>query len=65
MYLTLHFIKESSAATKESMCQDYSPAASSSTREEVWTVKQQAIKAEIIATLQFASENMLSVLQKG
>ena len=49
------FIKKSSAATKESMCEDASSAASSSTHEEFWIVKQQAIKAEIIATLQFAS----------
>ena len=40
------------------MCQDASSAASSSIPEEVWTVKQQAIKAEIIATLQFAYQNM-------
>ena len=38
------FIKKSSAATKESMCQDAQSAASSSTHEEVWTVKQQAMK---------------------
>ena len=44
-----------STATKESMCKD---AASSCTHEDVWTVKQQAIKAEIIVKLQFASENM-------
>ena len=52
------FIKESSAANKGSPCQDTPSAASSSTHEEVWTIKQQAIKAEIIATLQFASQNM-------
>ena len=52
------FIKRSSAVTKESMCQDASSAAFSSTHEEVWTVKQQAIEAEIIVTLQFASQNM-------
>ena len=52
------FIKKSSAATKESMCQDAPSAAFNSTYEEVWIVKQQAIKAEIIATLQFASQNM-------
>ena len=52
------FIKKSSAATKESMCQDASSATSSCTHEEVWSVKQEAIKAEIAATLQFASENM-------
>ena len=40
------------------MCQDAPSEASSSTQEEVWTVKQQVIKAEIIATLQFASQNM-------
>ena len=40
------------------MCQDAPSAASSSTHEEVWTVKQQPIKVEIIATLQFASHNM-------
>ena len=52
------FIKKSSAATMESTCQDAPCAASSSTHEEVWTVKQQAIRAEITATLQFASQNM-------
>ena len=52
------FIKKSSAATKESTCQDAPSAASSSMHEEVLTVRQQAIKAEIIATLQFASQNM-------
>ena len=46
------------------MCQDTPSAAPSSTHEEVWTVKQQAMKAEIIATLEFASQNMPSVLQK-
>ena len=45
------FTKKSSATTKESMCQDVPSSASSSTHEEVWTVKQQAVKAEIIATL--------------
>ena len=40
------------------MCQDAPSAASSSTHEEIWAVKQQVIKAEIIATLQFASQNM-------
>ena len=40
------------------MCQDAPSAASSYTHEEVWTVKQQAVKAEIIATLQFTSQNM-------
>ena len=55
--LVLHqfFIQKSSAATKESTCQDAPSAASSSTHEEVWTVKQQTIKAGIITTLQFAS----------
>ena len=52
------FIKRSSAATKESTCQDALSTASSSTHEEVWTVKQQAIKAGIITTMQFASQNM-------
>ena len=52
------FIKKSSAATKESTCQDSPSAAYSSTHEEVWIVKQQAIKAENIATLQFASQNI-------
>ena len=42
------FIKKSSAATTESMCQDSQSATSSSTHEEVWTVKQQAKKVEII-----------------
>ena len=41
------FIKKSSAATKGRICKD-----------EVWTVKQQAIKAEIIATLKFGSQNI-------
>ena len=40
------------------MCQDAPYAAYGSTHEEVWTIKQQAVKAEIIATLQFASQNM-------
>ena len=52
------FIKKSSAATKENTCQDPRSVASSSTHEEVWIVKQQAIRAEIIATLQFASQNI-------
>ena len=52
------FIKKSSAATKERMCQGTPSAASSSTHEEGWTVKKQAIKAEIIATLQLSSQNM-------
>ena len=42
----------------ESTCQDAPSAASSSTNKEVWTVKQQAIKAEIISALQHASQNM-------
>ena len=51
-------IEKSSAATKERMCQNASSEASSCIHEEVWTIKQQAIKAEIIASLQFASQNM-------
>ena len=50
------FIKKSSAASKENNCQDAPSAASCSIHEEVWTVKLQAIKTEIIATLQFASK---------
>ena len=52
------FIEKSSAATKEGTCQDAPSVASSSNNERVWTVKQQAIKAEINATLVFASENI-------
>ena len=40
------------------MCLDAPSAASTSTHEEVWTVKQQSIKTEIIATLQFASQHI-------
>ena len=40
------------------MHQDAQSAAYSSTDEEVWTVKQEAIKAEINGTLQFASHNV-------
>ena len=50
--------KRSSADTKESTCQDALSAASSTTHDEVWTVKQQAIKVEVIATLQFTSQNV-------
>ena len=40
------------------MCHDALSAACSSNHEEVWTLKQQAIKAEIISTLQFAYQNV-------
>ena len=50
--------KRAGATTMASTCQDAPSAASNYIHEEIWTVKQQAIKAEIIATLKFASQNM-------
>ena len=50
---------------KKDMCQDALSPASSSTHEEVWTVKQQVIKGGIIATLQFASQNMPSSAEEN
>ena len=56
--LTSVLHKKSSAATKKSTYQDAPSADFNFMHEEVWTLKKEALKAEIIATLKFASQNM-------